>query len=181
MKRLGPWLPLMALVALLGSFAYSFYSGRDPSALPSALLSQPIPVDVELVDLFTQQKITAADFMGQVTVVNFFASWCAPCRIEHPELKILAADYPVRMIGFVYKDSAKNIRDYVAQMGNPYAVLHVPPVNATQALDWGITGVPETFVIDRAGVIRLRYQGAIDARVRTEILSPLINQLLRGQ
>lgn len=178
MKRVIPWLPLLALCALLGSFAYSFQSGRDPQALPSALLSQPIPADTVLTDLFSQQKITTADFQGQVTVVNFFASWCAPCRIEHPELKLLRTDLPVRLVGFVYKDSAKNIRQYIQELGNPYDVLHVPPANSTQALDWGITGVPETFVIDRLGVIRYRYQGAVDARVHNEILTPLIRQLM---
>jgi cytochrome c biogenesis protein CcmG, thiol:disulfide interchange protein DsbE len=179
MQKTLPWLPLTGLLLLLVSFGYSFYAGRDPMALPSALLSQPIPVDVELVDLFSQRKITAADFQGQVTVLNFFASWCVPCRIEHPELKQLARDYPVQMIGFVYKDSAKNIRQYIQELGNPYDVLHVPPVNNIQALDWGITGVPETFVIDRQGIIRYRLQGAIDATMRREILAPLLRELLR--
>lgn len=186
MRRLLVALPLVAFVALGVLFYQRLYAG-DPSALPSALIGQeapqfalpPLPGLVR-ADGAPVPGFTRADLSGDhVTVVNVWASWCAPCRIEHPLLMRLAAMERVRLVGIAYKDAPENSLKFLADLGNPFAAVGVDP-NGRAAIDWGVYGVPETFVIDRGGRIAYRHVGPISEGSLTEVLLPEIEKAQRG-
>jgi cytochrome c biogenesis protein CcmG/thiol:disulfide interchange protein DsbE len=150
-------------VALL--FLVRLYSG-DPSKIPSALIGRPVPSfaleplsglvrDGEPVPGFAD-----ADLKGAVTVVNVWASWCAPCRQEHPLLMELAKDPSIRVVGIDYKDATETARRFLGTFGNPYAAVGVDP-NGRAAIDWGIYGVPETFIVGPDGTIRHKQVGPL--------------------
>lgn len=186
MRRLLVALPLLAFVALGVLFYARLYAG-DPSALPSALIGRaapefslpPIP---ELVDARGQPVpgFAREDLVqGHVTVVNVWASWCAPCRIEHPLLVRLAGLERVRLVGIAYKDAPENSRSFLAELGNPFAAIGMDE-RGRASIDWGVYGVPETFIVDRDGRIAYRHVGPLNESSLTEILMPEIEKALRG-
>lgn len=141
--------------------AYVALRRDNPDELPSALVGQPVPAVTELVALRDDPAPTAADLSAPgVKLVNFFASWCAPCRAEHPVLAGLAAE-GVPVIGINYKDDPAKARAFLAEMGDPYVRIGADETGRA-GLDWGIYGVPETFVVDGAGKIVMRYPGPLD-------------------
>jgi cytochrome c biogenesis protein CcmG/thiol:disulfide interchange protein DsbE len=113
------------------------------------------------------------DLMGHVTVVNVWASWCVPCRQEAPALAELGADKSIALYGFVYKDKPAAARAFLQQYGNPFARLGLDADGST-AIDWGVYGVPETYVIDAKGIIRERYVGALTDDALNRIIRPAI-------
>lgn len=146
-----------------------------PSELPSMLVNQPAPRDV-LPALVGSQGFVPADFTkGHVTVLNMFASWCVPCRAEAPGLAVIQGMKGVALYGIAWKDSAKNAQDFLAQFGNPYSHIDLD-ADGRAGIDWGITGVPETFVIDGSGVVRLRYAGPLVGNALTAIVLPAIER-----
>jgi cytochrome c biogenesis protein CcmG/thiol:disulfide interchange protein DsbE len=162
--------PILALSLLLG-----FGLTRDPRALPSTLVGGPAP-DFALRDLFSGEVVRLRDFRGQVVVVNFWASWCAPCRQEHPYLRAAWDRYRERgvvLVGIVFQDRESNARAYVDEMGGDWPFL-VDPGSRT-ALDYGVFGIPETFFIGRDGVIAHKQVGASSY----ELLTDWIERLLR--
>ena len=176
MKKFWIWSPLTLLLLLLVAFVTAFISGRDPSALPSALLDRAAP-QIQITDLYTDKKYDQSVFAGKLTLVNFFASWCVPCRIEHPILLDLKNQGKLQMVGIVFQDSPQNIRDYIKKHGNPFDVLFVPDPMSTIGLDWGLAGVPETYIVDQGGVIRYRIAGGLDEEAVKTIINPLIKRL----
>jgi cytochrome c biogenesis protein CcmG/thiol:disulfide interchange protein DsbE len=164
---------LFAIVA--GYFAYSLRPDHDPRRLPSALLNRPAP-DFSLPRLGVEGMLTNADLAGQVTVINVFASWCAPCRIEHPVLTRLARDRAVRLIGIAYKDKPEDSTRFLAELGDPYRAVGVDR-EGRAGIDFGVYGVPETYVLDREGRIRLRFVGPLSARQAETELLPLLQRL----
>lgn len=160
-------LPLYALLPL-GFFlvlALIFFTrlewGGDPSAIPSALVGRPAPAfQLPALDGSGKPGLARADLEGEVTLVNVFASWCGPCRVEHPALMTLAADPRIRVVGINYKDQPRNAVRFLDDLGNPYAAIGVDE-RGRSAIDWGVYGVPETFVVDRAGTIRFKLIGPI--------------------
>lgn len=163
-------LPVLIFLALAGLFFIRLFAG-DPSVVPSALIGRAAPA-IELPALAglagrdgtPVPGLASADLVGTdeapVTIVNVWASWCAPCRIEHPVLMDLAEVEGVRVMGINYKDAPENARRFLGALGNPYDAIGVD-ANGRTAIDWGVYGVPETFVLDRAGVIRHKHIGPI--------------------
>jgi cytochrome c biogenesis protein CcmG/thiol:disulfide interchange protein DsbE len=155
-----------AVVAAIGMFR------DDPESLPSAREGQAAPPVVltrmDSKDLF--DDATLRD--GQVKLVNYWASWCGPCRVEHPNLEQLAGE-GVPIYGINYKDDAGNARRFLDDLGDPYAAVGVDE-SGRMALDWGVYGVPETYVIDGEGTILLRVAGPLTQRVLTETIRPAL-------
>ena len=176
MRRLLYALPIL-LLALFGWLAWrGLAPDRDPSALPSALIGKPVPqFDLPLLETGAG-KLATADVAGHVTVINFFASWCLPCKAEHPLLFALGKDYGVPVYGIAFKDRPADTAKYIQEMGNPYAKIGLDESGRT-GLDFGLMGVPETFILDKTGIVRYRLPMPLDAdRMRDEI-GPLLKSL----
>lgn len=177
MRRLLFILPLLCLAGLVALFWRGLDPARDPSSMPSALIGKEI-ADVTLPGLGDRPGVKRADFNGKVTVLNFFASWCAPCRAEHPLIRDLAGMQGVRVIGITFKDTPADSERYLAELGDPYAAIGVDE-SGRAAMEFGLAGVPETYVIDRDGIIRYRLAQPLDpARLKDE-LKPLLTDLIR--
>jgi cytochrome c biogenesis protein CcmG/thiol:disulfide interchange protein DsbE len=163
--RLLYLLPALIFLALAILFLVQLFAG-DPSRVPSALIGRPVPA-FSLAPLPGLQAdgapvpgLSDADLKGRTTVVNVWASWCAPCRLEHPLLVELAKDPSIRVVGINYKDNPENARRFLGALGNPFAAVGVDPKGRT-AIDWGVYGVPETFVIGPDGRIRHKHIGPL--------------------
>ncbi len=155
-------LPLALFAALAAVFLIRLESGGNPEDIPSALVGKPAPsFDLPPLDGSGLPGLKTADLAGKVTVVNVFASWCGPCRQEHPQLTELAKDSRIRLVGINYKDVAANADRFLDDMGNPYAAIGADR-NGRTAIDWGVYGVPETFIVDAQGIIRHKHIGPID-------------------
>src|SRR6516162_9467313 len=140
-RRMIVFIPLIAFLVLAALFVLRLGAG-DPSRIPSALIGHPAP----RTDLPPLAGLEREDFRGQVTVLNVWASWCVPCRDEAPLLITLAADPRVRVVGINYKDQPDNARRFLGRYGNPFAANGTDD-NGRAAIEWGVYGVPETFVI----------------------------------
>ncbi|MEE9376400.1 MAG: DsbE family thiol:disulfide interchange protein [Rhizobiaceae bacterium] len=160
--------PLLLFSALAAVFFYQLQSGKDTSEIPSALIGKPVPTfnlsplaglkrDGVLV-----QGLNSTDLVGQVSLVNIFASWCVPCRAEHPVLIKLAEDKTINIVGINYKDKPGNALRFLGGLGNPYARVGVDPKGRT-AIEWGFYGIPETLLVDRKGIVRYKVVGPINA------------------
>lgn len=170
------WLALLPLILFLGLaaiFLTQLISGRDNQAVPSALIGQPAPVTnlPPIEALSSIPGITPEDFKGKVTILNVFASWCGPCRDEHPALMQLAKDTRFQLIGLNYKDKQANAAGFLAELGNPFAKIGSDE-SGRAGIDWGVYGVPETFVIGPDGVIRYKHVGPLDAAVVEKEILP---------
>ena len=160
MRRILFLLPILIVAALVAFFWRGLDPNRDPRALPSALIGKPAPA-VDLPGLIEgAPRLQLASFKGKPVAVNFFASWCLPCRAEHPFLKQLSADLGVPFIGIAWKDKSDAARSYLADLGDPYAATGADDSGRT-GIDFGITGVPETFLVDGDGIIRYRLAAPI--------------------
>src|SRR5713101_6340646 len=155
MRRLLYLLPVALFAVLIAYFALALRPGRDPSALPSALIDKPAP-DFDLAGLAGAQGLSRAALGGHPAIVNFFASWCLPCRAEHPLLMRLSEQEHVPVYGIAYKDKPADTARFIAQLGDPYRGIGMDETGRT-GIDFGVTGVPETFVIDKSGRIRRHY------------------------
>lgn len=158
MSRWLATLPLIALVALGGLF-YFYALKRDPQVQPRALVGQPAP-DVTLSSLIEGQPVRLRDEAAKGPVmVNFFASWCAPCEIEHPILMGLRGQ-GVRIVGVAYKDAPGNAQTLLNRLGNPYAVS-VADRDGRAGIEFGVTGVPETYVVGADGTVLAKHTGPL--------------------
>jgi len=170
MKR---FIPVALFATLVGFMAWGMWNGEEREALPSAFLEKPAP-DFALPKLSdAAETLTVADLKGDgPVVVNFWASWCAPCRIEHPELVALAED-GVRVIGINFKNKPEKARAFLAQLGDPFEAVGVDESGRT-GLNFGVAALPETFVLDANGTIVYKHTGPInpgelDGRIRPAI------------
>jgi len=181
-RRMIVFIPLIAFLALAALFVLRLGAG-DPSRIPSALIGHPAPrTDLPpLAGLEREGKpvpgLDSADFRGQVTVLNVWASWCVPCRDEAPLLMTLAADPRVRVVGINYKDQPDNARRFLGRYGNPFAANGTDD-NGRAAIEWGVYGVPETFVIGRDGRIAYKLIGPVTPDNLDAALKPAIEQAL---
>ncbi len=175
MRKLLFLLPVLLFLALSGYFALALQPNRDPNALPSALIDKPAP-SFDLANLQGGPNLSAADLKGQVFVLNFFASWCVPCRVENPVLMRLATKENLPLYGIAYKDRPDAARQVLSQLGDPYHRIGVDAQGRT-GLDFGVYGVPETYVIDRQGHVRERFAGPLTAEIVTRELLPLVHRL----
>ena len=168
--------PLVFLV--FATAAYVALKRDNPAELPSALVGQPAPGIARTVALRDDPAPTAADLGAPgVKLVNFWASWCGPCRVEHPLLTALAAE-GVPVIGINYKDDPAKARAFLAELGDPYAKIGADESGRT-GLDWGIYGVPETFVVDGEGRVVMRYPGPLDETSVENRLRPAMEAAAR--
>ncbi|MGE0256210.1 MAG: DsbE family thiol:disulfide interchange protein [Alphaproteobacteria bacterium] len=174
-RRLLFLLPVAALLGLAAIFAALLTDReRDPRIVPSPLVGQPAPrlALPPLAGAGQRPGFDPAAFAGRPLLVNVFASWCVPCLAEHPLLTRLAADGH-RVWGIDYRDKAEDVAAWLARHGNPYERIGADP-DGRAAVEWGITGVPETFVVDAAGIVRLRHAGPLtEAIVARDILPAL--------
>jgi cytochrome c biogenesis protein CcmG/thiol:disulfide interchange protein DsbE len=173
--RLIVLLPLLAFMGLAAIFILRLGAG-DPSRIPSALIGRPAP-QVSLPGLPGLERDGAGVLKGEVTLVNVWASWCVPCRDEAPLLMQLAADKRIRVVGITYKDQAENARRFLGRYGNPFAANGVDG-NGRAAIEWGVYGVPETFVVDREGRIAYKLVGPITPDNLESALKPAIEKAL---
>jgi cytochrome c biogenesis protein CcmG/thiol:disulfide interchange protein DsbE len=167
-------IPLGVFVALV---AFLFIGlGLNPREVPSPLVGKPAPT-FKLAQLHEPQKQFAReDMLGQVWLLNVWASWCAPCREELPLLVGLARTKTVPIVGFNYKDKPDEAKALLRRFGDPYA-LSVSDPDGRVGLDYGVYGVPETFVIDRQGVIRQKHIGPVTGEVLEKKILPLVREL----
>jgi len=182
MKRRLLYLLPIVLLGLFGAIAWIGLSpNRDPSALPSALIGKPAP-NFNLATLDPAKAatdggaLTQQDLAGKVVVVNFFASLCVPCKAEHPLLFSLTKDYNVPVYGIAFQDKTEDTARYIQEMGSPYTKIGLD-LNGRTAIDFGVTGVPETFILDKNGVIRYRLAQPIDPDRLSGEIGPLLKSL----
>jgi cytochrome c biogenesis protein CcmG/thiol:disulfide interchange protein DsbE len=177
MRRLLYILPVVALVLLSALFALLLSSPRDPNKIPSPLVNRPAPA-FELPALMDGGTVGSDDLKGTITVLNVFASWCIPCRVEHPALmRIMRENKNVRLIGLNYKDKPEAAKAFLAELGNPYQRIAVDRTGRV-AIDFGVYGVPETFLIDARGHIRFKHVGPIHPGDYADKIIPAIRRLM---
>jgi cytochrome c biogenesis protein CcmG/thiol:disulfide interchange protein DsbE len=176
MRRLAYLLPVVVFAALAGWFWLGLAPGRDPSLVPSVMIDKPAP-DFALPPLKAGDPgLATADLKGKVTLINFFASWCVPCRAEQPVLLDLAGDKRLEVDGIAYKNKPEDAAAFLAELGNPFARVVLDQPGRT-AIDFGVYGVPESYLIDRQGRIRYRQVGPLTPEVIERQLKPLIATL----
>lgn len=172
-------LPLVVLALLAAIFYTQLVSGRDASAVPSALIGEPAPaLDLPPLDgLLDGGKPVPAPSQAMIgsrpALVNVWASWCVPCRQEHPLLTALGKDERIVIIGINYKDKRENALRFLGELGNPFDAVGIDPGGRT-AIDWGVYGVPETFLVDADGIIRYKHIGPLTPETMRTKLMPEI-------
>ena len=182
MRRLIVAIPLVVFVALAGLFLFRLGSG-DPSRIPSALIGRAAPqtelppVDGLVRDGAPVPGLSSRDFTGAVTLVNVWASWCVPCHQEVPFLDQVARDKRIRLAGINYKDQAENARRFIGRYGNPFAAVGADATGRA-AIEWGVYGVPETFLVGRDGRIVYKLVGPITAQNFETQVKPAIERAL---
>jgi cytochrome c biogenesis protein CcmG/thiol:disulfide interchange protein DsbE len=175
-RRLLYLLPVFVFVGV--GIGLSVGLTRDPGTLPSPLIDKPVPM-FELPPLAGRDGsgFGSADLAGGVSLVNVFASWCVPCRVEHPLLMALAED-GVAIYGIDYKDPADQAAGWLAELGDPYRAIGADQ-DGRVAIDWGVYGVPETFVVDAKGRIRHRHVGPLQPQDIEGTIRPLLAELAK--
>ena len=172
MRRLLYLIPVAVFVAVGIGLAVGLT--RDPGTLPSALIDRPVPT-FHLPALEGGEGFSSEDLKGQVSLVNVFASWCVPCRVEHPLLMKLAEDGVV-IYGINYKDPADQAQAWLAELGDPFQKIGADR-DGRVGIEWGVYGVPETFVVDAEGRIRHKHVGPIQPRDLEQSLLPILAEL----
>jgi cytochrome c biogenesis protein CcmG, thiol:disulfide interchange protein DsbE len=180
--RLIVLLPLLVFLAVIALFLIRLFAG-DPSRIPSALIGQPAPQTTlpPVAGLERDGKpvpgIDPASFKGAVTLLNVWASWCVPCHDEAPLLMQLAQNSKLRIVGINYKDEAENARRFLGRYGDPFAAAGAD-ANGRAAIEWGVYGVPETFIIGRDGRIAYKLVGPITPENLETTIKPEIEKAL---
>ena len=177
-------LPLLGFVALAALFWFRLGAG-DPARIPSALIGKSAPQTM----LPPLQGLTSngapvpglgpANFMGKVSIVNVWASWCVPCHEEAPLLTQLASDQRLQIVGINYKDAPDNARRFLGRYGNPFGIVGVD-ANGRAAIEWGVYGVPETFIVGRGGAIVYKMVGPVTPDNLETVLKVEIEKALRA-
>jgi len=151
---------------------------KDPSKLPSALIDKLLPV-FELPNLDDTMLVKSSDWLGEVALINVWASWCAPCREEHPVLLIIAQE-GVPIYGINYKDDSATAMNWLVEFASPYKNI-IRDETGQLGIDLGVYGVPETFILDKNGVIRYKWVGVLTEKAWVEILKPQVEKLRAEQ
>ncbi|UXX85363.1 DsbE family thiol:disulfide interchange protein [Roseovarius pelagicus] len=165
--------PLIAF-ALMALFGWRLFTGDD--SLPSALLGKPVPDFALPPVLGREDGLSTQDLIGHVSLVNVFASWCVPCRAEHPLFMELSAAGEVPLYGINYKDPPEQARSWLDELGDPYARVGAD-VDGRAGIEWGVYGVPETYVIAADGTIAFRHVGPITRAILQKTLLPMVRDL----
>ena len=173
-KKLSIFLYIVFFSILL-IFFYLLITERDPNKIPSNLINKQVPIFQTDSLLNNKVFISSAEITQKTTLVNFFASWCKPCREEHEYIKLLSKNENLKVIGINYKDNPDNALNWLKKLGNPYYNI-AKDNNGRLAIDWGVYGIPETFIVSSKGIIKYKHVGPINKKIFKEITS-LINNL----
>ncbi len=169
--------PLAVFIVLVGFFAVGL--NLNPHEVPSPLIGKPAPAfNLPRLDA-PGQKVARQDLLGQVWILNVWASWCGPCRVEHPLITDLARSGGVPVYGLNYKDKPADATEWLDKLGNPYAAT-LSDLDGLVGIDYGVYGVPETFVIDKQGVIRLKQIGPMTPEALRDKVLPMIDKLRKA-
>lgn len=180
-RRWLPLLPFILFMVLAGIFLVQLLSGKDSSVVPSALIGQEAPqTPLPALEGMNLPGFDPAAFAGKVTLVNVWASWCAPCRVEHPVLMQLAKDGRVEIAGLNYKDKPENARRFLNELGNPYSMIGTDDAGRV-AIEWGVYGVPETFLVGKDGRIAYKHVGPFTPEIMTRQILPEIEKALAAE
>jgi len=174
-RRLLPLFAFVALAVLLYA-GVRMNSGRDTSAIPSPLIGKPVPAFALPSFEDPARIVTQAELQHRPTLVNVWGSWCPACRVEHPVISQLARSGKVRVVGYNYKDTREEAARWLQQFGNPYELIIVDE-EGRAALDWGIYGAPESFLIDAQGVVVWKTVGPIDAATIRDEIEPRVAKM----
>ena len=175
--RLGAYIPLLVFVVMAVFFAIGLT--MNPRDIPSPLIGKPVPEFSRPAVKGGPLGLSSADLRGQVSIVNVFASWCVACREEHQILMGIKERGLVPLHGINYKDKPDDARAWLDQMGDPYTRIGAD-ISGRVAIDWGVYGVPETFVIDRDGMIVHKHIGAITPEALRKTIMPIIDKLQKS-
>lgn len=170
-KKILVWLPLLLLVGL----AVLFYKGLylDTNKVPSPFINKPAPTLI-LPDLLNiQQQVNLEDWKGQVVLLNVWATWCSGCLLEHPVLNDIAQENLVPIIGLNYKDNSQKAKAWLQKAGNPFVAIP-NDLSGEVAINWGVYGAPETFVIDKKGIVRYKFIAPISNDDWKNNIRPLV-------
>ena len=161
-------IPFIIFVLILLIFFYLLIIDRNPSELPSNLLNKSVP-NFETESLLKNEKfVSSKEFGNEIILVNFFATWCKPCRDEHIYIKRFSDERKIRVVGINYKDNNKKTIQWLNNLGNPYSDVPLDK-NGRIAIDWGVYGIPETFVISSNGIVKYRHIGPITKKIYKKI------------
>jgi len=161
-------IPSVIFLFILLVFFYLLIIDRNPSEIPSNLLNKNVP-NFKTDSLFKNEIFVSSEHFGsEIILVNFFATWCKPCLDEHDYIKLFSSEKKIRVIGINYKDSPKKTISWLKKLGNPYS--NVPLDKSGKiAIEWGVYGIPETFVVNQNGIIKYRHVGPIDKKTYKKI------------
>ena len=177
-------LPLLVFVGLAAVFAVQLLSGKDSSTIPSALIGKQAPqtnlpaVEGLMRDGVPVPGLNSEEFKGKLTLVNVWGSWCVPCRQEHPLLMEIAKDSRIRLVGLNYKDQPENARRFLGDLGNPFAAVGADRAGRS-AIEWGVYGVPETFLVGPDGKIIYKHVGPFTPESVKNDLMPAVAKALQ--
>ena len=161
-------LPSIFFAIILSIFFYLLITERNPSEIPSNLLNKNVPF-FEAESLFKNEKfISSQELKNEIILVNFFATWCKPCRDEHVYIKRFSNKKGIKVIGINYKDNSKKTVKWLKDLGNPYSDVLIDK-NGRIAIDWGVYGIPETFIVNPSGIIKYRHVGPITNKIYKKI------------
>ena len=168
MKKQLLIIPSILFLLILSTFFYLLIIERNPLELPSNLLDKNVP-NFEAESLLKNENfVSSKEFGNEIILVNFFATWCGPCRDEHGYIKRFSKEKGIRVIGINYKDSSSNAVEWLKNLGNPYSDVPVDK-DGRIAIDWGVYGIPETFIVNSKGIIKYRHVGPITKKIYKKI------------
>ena len=174
MKKIFLFLPIIVII-LISSFSLIYLlQKKDPNKPPSALLNENLPA-INLVGLFNEEKVLSNfDLKEKFILINFFASWCAPCKVEHPLFFNIKKKFPdLYLIGIDHKDKKEDALKYLSEEGNPYDYVGVDKKGSV-GLEFGVFGLPETFLVNSSGKIIYKYLGPLTKKVFENEIKPLL-------
>jgi cytochrome c biogenesis protein CcmG/thiol:disulfide interchange protein DsbE len=165
--------PSIVFFFILLVFFYLLIIDRDPTELPSVLIEKKVP-RFEAESLLGDKKfISTEEFGNKTVIVNFFATWCKPCREEHPYIKRLSNTQGIKIIGINYKDNPQRTIKWLKELGNPYSNIAIDS-NGQIGIDWGVYGLPETFIVNAEGIIKYRHVGPITKKIYNNFYSKVM-------